>query len=233
MDSSKWSVSQITGSTDPNIQVAEASQQLRVGPLLQGASGFHFNGVVSNLNFDFSGAYAYLQVATPPPGGSTSELRFSVAGSNSPAANLYRFIILGPNVKLQRVLGGTAINLIAPFAYNATSMKFLRIRHDPVSGNVVFETAPAGAGDPNQPGSWSIRYQEPWSGGITLNSMKVEVRIGTATADPVSSGILGRGQFQISAALAQKIRRRRWLISAQGWSAATTLGIIHNKSFEP
>lgn len=203
LDSSKWTVNQITGSTDPSIQVAEASQQLRVGPLLQGASGFHFNGIVSNLNFDFSGAYAYLQVATPPPGGSTAELRFSLAGSNSPSGNLYRFIILGSNVKLQRVLGGTAINLIAPFAYNATSMKFLRIRHDAVSGNVVFETAPAGAGDPSLPGSWSIKYQEPWtnwngSSGITLNSVKFEVRIGTATADPVSSGILAVDNFRLA-----------------------------------
>ena len=176
---------------------------MRVGPLLQGASGFHFNGVVSNLNFDFSSAYAYLQVATPPPGGSTAEVRFSLAGANSPASNLYRFIILGSNVKLQRVLGGTAINLIAPFAYNATSMKFLRIRHDSISGNVVFETAPASAGDPSQPGSWSIRYQEPWtnwngSSGITLNSVKFEVRIGTATADPVSSGTLAVDNFRLA-----------------------------------
>ena len=125
-------------------------------------------------------------------------LRFSLAGTTSPASNLYRFIILGSNVKLQRVLGGTAINLIAPFAYNATSMKFLRIRHDPVSGNVVFETAPAGAGDPSQPGSWSIRYQEPWSNGITLNSVKFEVRIGTATADPVSSGTLAVDNFRLA-----------------------------------
>ena len=203
LSSAKWTVSQITGSTDPNIQVAETNQQLRVGPLLQGASGFHFNGIVSNLSFDFSGAYAYLQVATPPPGGSTAEVRFSLAGANSPSGNLYRFIILGSNVKLQRVLGGTAINLIAPFAYNATSMKFLRIRHDPISGNVVFETAPAGAGDPSQPGSWSVRYQEPWSNwngssGITLNSVKFEVRIGTATADPVSSGILAVDNFRLA-----------------------------------
>src|SRR5215213_7057011 len=49
LDSSKWTVGQITGSADPSIPVAETSQRLAVGPLLQNTSGFHFNGVVSNL----------------------------------------------------------------------------------------------------------------------------------------------------------------------------------------
>jgi hypothetical protein len=203
IDSSKWSITEITGSQDPAIPVSEANQQLQVGPLLQGTSGFHFNGVVSNLAFDFTGAYTYLSVATPPPAGSTAELRLSVAGANSPSANIYRFIILGSNLKLQRVIGGTAVNLIAPFAYNATSMKFLRIRHDAVSGNVVFETAPASVSDATLPGAWSIKYQEPWtnwngSSGVQLTNVKIEVRIGTATADPVASGTLAIDNFRVA-----------------------------------
>ena len=203
IDSSKWTIAQITGSQDPAIPVSEANQHLQVGPLLQGVSGFHFNGVVSSQAYDFTGAYAYCSVAPPPPAGSTAELRLSVAGANSPSANVYRFIILGSNLKLQKVIGGTAANVIAPFAYNATSMKFLRIRHDSVSGNVVFETAPASAGDPNLPGAWSVRYQEPWtnwngSSGVQLTNVKFEVRIGTATADPVASGTLAVDNFRVA-----------------------------------
>ena len=203
LDASKWAVTQITGSQDPGIAVSESSQRLNVGPLLQGASGFHFNGITSNLAYDLTGAYAYLMVVTPPPAGSTSELRLSVAGSNSPAANVYRLIILGGNLKLQKVIGGTASNVIAPFAYNATSMKFLRVRHDAVSGNVVFETAPASASDPNLPGTWTVRYQEPWTNwngtsGVQLNSVKIEVRIGTATADPVASGTLSVDNLKVA-----------------------------------
>jgi PKD repeat protein/phosphatidylserine/phosphatidylglycerophosphate/cardiolipin synthase-like enzyme len=203
LDLSKWAITQITGSSDPGIAVTETSQRLNVGPLLQGASGFHFNGITSNLAYDFTGAYAYLQVVTPPPGGSTAELRLSVAGANSPVANVYRFIILGANLKLQRVIGGTAANVIAPFAYNATSMKFLRLRHDSVSGNVVFETAPASASDPNLPGAWTVRFQEPWtnwngSSGVQLNNVRIEVRIGTATADPVSSGTLSIDNLKVA-----------------------------------
>ncbi|HKV36831.1 MAG TPA: phospholipase D-like domain-containing protein [Pyrinomonadaceae bacterium] len=203
LDLSKWVISQITGSQDPAIEVSESSQRLNVGPLAQGASGFHFNGLTSNLAFDFTGAYTYLSVVTPPPAGSTAEMRLSVAGANSPVANVYRIIILGANVKLQKVIGGTAANVIAPFAYNATSMKFLRIRHDAVSGNVVFETAPASASDANLPGAWTIRYQEPWanwngSNGVQLTGVKFEVRIGTATADPVSSGILAVDNFRVA-----------------------------------
>jgi PKD repeat protein len=203
VDLSKWVIAQITGSQDAAIAVSESSQRLNVGPLAQGASGFHFNGLTSNLAFDFTGAYAYLSVVTPPPAGSTAEMRLSVAGANSPAANVYRIIILGANVKLQKVIGGTASNVIAPFAYNATSMKFLRIRHDAVSGNVVFETAPASASDANLPGAWTIRYQEPWanwngSNGVQLTGVRFEVRIGTATADPVSSGILAVDNFRVA-----------------------------------
>ena len=203
LDASKWTEAQITGSADSSIPVVEANQRLGVGPLRQNTSGFHFNGIVSNSSFNFTGLYAYFQVVTPPPANSMSELRLTVAGNNSPAANLYRYIIVGPNVKVQRVLGGAAVNLIAPFAYNTTSMRFLRIRHDSASGNVVFETAPASAGDPNVPGSWSIRYQEPWTNwngnkGVLLSGVKFEVRIGTATADPVASGILVIDNFKVA-----------------------------------
>jgi hypothetical protein len=194
LDSSKWSVGQITGSADPNIQVNETNQRLQVGPLLQNISGFHFNGLVSNSAYNFTGAYAYLHVVTPPPSGANSELRFSVASGNSPASNLYRFIIVGANVKLQKVIGGAASNVVAPFAYNGTSMKFLRIRHD--ASNVLFETAPASAGDPNQPGSWSVRHQEPWNNGVQLTGVRFEIRIGTATADPVASGTLVVDNFR-------------------------------------
>jgi PKD repeat protein len=200
LDGSKWSVSQITGSQDPGIPVAETSQRLNVGPLLQGASGFHFNGLTSNLAYDFTGAYVYLQVVTPPPSTSTSELRLSVAGANSPSGNLYRMIILGPNLKLQKVIGGAAVNVIPPFTYNATTMKFMRIRHDASSGNVVFETAPASASDANVPGTWTIKYQEAWTNwsggsGVQLNNVKFEIRIGTATADSVSAGTLSVDNF--------------------------------------
>jgi hypothetical protein len=101
-------------------------------------------------------------------------------------------------LKLQKVIGGTASNVIAPFAYNATSMKFLRIRHDPVSGNVVFETAPASAGDATVPGSWSVRFQEPWNNNVQLSGVRFEIRIGTATADPVASGTLAADNLRVA-----------------------------------
>jgi hypothetical protein len=116
---------------------------------------------------------------------------------------VYRFIILGSNLKLQKVIGGTASNLVAPFAYNASSMKFLRIRHDSGSGNVIFETAPASLSDPSQPGAWTIQYQEAWTNwngtsGVQLTSVKIEVRIGTATPDPVASGTLAVDNLKVA-----------------------------------
>lgn len=202
LDTTKWIKNQlITGSTDSAVATNEVNQRIEVGPLFQNTSGFHFNGLVSLNAFDFTGAYAHMKVVTPPNPSTTSELRLSVAGANSPAGNLYRYIIIGPNLKIQKAIGGTASNLVAPFAYNHTSMRFLRIRHDSAAGNVVFETAPESAGDPNLPGAWTLRYQEPWtnwngSTGVQLNNIKFEVRGGTATSETNAPGTVVFDNFR-------------------------------------
>lgn len=204
LDSSKWIKNQlITGSADASVPVNEVNQRLEVGPLFQNMSGFHFNGIVSTNAYDFTGAYNYVQIISPPSGGTTSELRMSVAGANSPAGNLYRYIIIGPTLKIQRVLGGTAINLVPPFAYNLTSMKFLRIRHDSASGNVVFETAPQSAADGNLPGAWTLRYQEPWTNwngtsGVQLTNVRFEVRAGTSVAETNAPGTVSFDNFKVA-----------------------------------
>ena len=202
LDAAKWAKNQlITGGTDPNVPVNEVNQRIEVGPLLQNTPGFHFNGIVSQNSYDFTGAYQYVQVVSPPSVSTAAELRVSVAGSNSPANNLYRYIVLGSTLKIQRVIGGTAINLVAPFAYNVTSMKFLRIRHDSGTDRVVFETAPASAGNANLPGGWTLRYQEPWTNwngtsGVELNSVRFEVRAGTSTSETNVPGTLSFDNFR-------------------------------------
>jgi PKD repeat protein len=203
LNSSKWIKNQlITGGTDSSVPVNEINQRLEVGPLFQNASGFHFNGIVSTNSYDFTGAYSYIQVISPPSAGTTGELRLSVAGANSPANNLYRFIIVGPTLKIQRVIGGTAVNLVSPFAYNLTSMKFLRIRHS-TSGNVVFETAPQSASDGNLPGAWTLRYQEPWTNwngtsGVQLTNVRFEVRAGTSVAETNAPGTVVFDNFRVA-----------------------------------
>lgn len=101
------------------------------------------------------------------------------------------------------MIGGTAINLLSPFAYDVTSMKFLRIRHDSTTGNVVFETAPQSAGNANLPGAWTLRYQEPWTqwngtSGVQLNNIKFEVRAGTSTSESNAPGTVSFDNFQVA-----------------------------------
>ena len=202
LDAAKWIKNQlITGGTDANVPVNEANQRIDVGPLFQNTSGFHFNGLVSKNAVDFTGAYQYIKVITPPSPGTAAELRMSVAGANSPTGNLYRYIIIGPTLKIQKAIGGTASNLVAPFAYNATSMRFLRIRHDSGTGNVVFETAPESAGDPSLPGAWTLRFQEPWTlwngtSGVQINNIKFEVRAGTSTSEANLPGTVSFDNFK-------------------------------------
>lgn len=202
LDTAKWMKNQlITGGTDSSVPVNEVNSRIEVGPLFQNTTGFHFNGIVSQNAFNFTGAYNYIQVTSPPAAGTTSELRFSVAGANSPTNNLYRFILVGPTLKIQRVIGGTAANLVAPFAYNSTTMKFLRVRHDSTNGNVVFETAPQSAGDGNLPGAWTLRYQEPWANwngtsGVQLTNVRFEVRAGTSVAETNAPGTITFDNFK-------------------------------------
>jgi PKD repeat protein len=202
LNAAKWIKNAlITGGTDPAVPVNEANQRIDIGPLFQNVSGFHFNGLVSTNAYDFTGAYQYVKVVTPPSSGTGAELRISVAGANSPSGNLYRYILIGPTLKIQKAIGGTASNLVAPFAYNPSTMKFLRIRHDSGSGNVVFETAPESAGDVDLPGAWTLRYQEPWTGwngssGVQLNNIRFELRAGTSTSEPNAPGTVSFDNFK-------------------------------------
>ena len=205
LNSAKWIKNQlITGGADANVPVNETSQRLAIGPLLQNTTGFHFNGIVSVNSYDFTGAYQYVHVISPPNPTTASELRASVAATNSPAGNLYRYIIVGSTLKLQKVIGGTASNVIAPFAYNPTTMKFLRIRHNSANGNVVFETAPESAANANLPGAWTIRHQEAWTNwngtsGVQLTSVRFEVRAGTSLAEPNNPGTIIVDNFKVAA----------------------------------
>src|SRR5437764_14608371 len=80
LDTSKWSVSVFTGLQDISIPVNQINGQLQIGPLLQGnaASGSHYNGITSMNRFDFTGAYASVQLVQPAAPNTTAFTIFAV-----------------------------------------------------------------------------------------------------------------------------------------------------------
>src|SRR5690606_14104596 len=79
----------------------------------------------------------------------------------------------------QRELGNVKHNVTLP--YDASAHRFLRIRHDGASGDVLWETAPSLGG---VPGTWTVRRQEAWNtGAIPLSAVRVELKAGTSSAE--------------------------------------------------
>ena len=92
-------------------------------------------------------------------------------------SNYYRIYVESGSLFLQKRIGGTK-GMLLTLAYNATNHKFLRIRHDSASGNVVFETAPDSGG--GIPGTWTVLYSELWNTtSVPLTAVQFELKAGT------------------------------------------------------
>ena len=185
IDPGKWMANNLfSGFTDASVTVAAAAQQLSIGPLKQGTGGSHYNGLRSAATFSFSGAYCYVQVVTPPASNTAGDAMLTVGPDVN---NYYRMYIESGNLVVQRKAGGSKAVLFSG-AYNGSSEKYIRIRHDGTSGNVIFEVATDGGG---VPGSWSAIYSEPWSSSISMSGVIFEIKAGTwqAEANPPGTAV--------------------------------------------
>jgi len=76
----------------------------------------------------------------------------------------------------KKINGGSKVTL-ATLPYDAVNHRFLSIRHDAASGQVVFETAPDNGG---VPGNWTTRYSESWNtAAVPLSAVRFEIKAGT------------------------------------------------------
>ncbi|HEU4767466.1 MAG TPA: hypothetical protein VFS77_08820, partial [Pyrinomonadaceae bacterium] len=173
IDGGKWiSNNLFSGFTDSTVALQETTQFL-IGPLKQNVGGSHYNGIRSATAFNFTGAYAYVQLVQAP-NSSTAADAFYTIGLN--VDNAYRMYVESGNLILQSRIGGSKQTLLT-VAYNATNHAFWRIRHDAVSGQVVFEAAPSNAGEP---GAWVQLFAQSWNtAAIPLSSVLFELKGGT------------------------------------------------------
>ena len=87
----------------------------------------------------------------------------------------YRIYVNAGNLIGQRKVDGIKTTLFT-IPYNAVNHRFLRIRHDSVTGNVTLDTAP---NDGGAPGTWVQRYSETWNSSVSLSAIILEVKGGT------------------------------------------------------
>ena len=172
IDGSKWiSNNLFSGFTDSTIALQETTQ-FHIGPLKQ-SGGSHYNGIRSASAFNFTGGYAYVQLVQAPSS-LTAANAFYTIGLN--VDNCYRMYVESGNLIVQAKVGGGK-QILVTVAFNSTNHAFWRIRHDAVSGQVVFETAPSNAG---VPGTWVQLAAQAWNtSAIPLTSVNFELKGGT------------------------------------------------------
>ena len=150
----KWQANDLfSGFTDLNVPIAETAQRLEIGPLLQNASGSHYRGIRTVNNYDFTGAYSFVELVQAPSANHDADAMFTVGYSVTAYYRIY--VSAGSLIGLRKV-GDTKTTLFS-ISYDAVAHRFLRIRHDSSTGNVTLDTAPGNSG---VPGTWVQRYSE-------------------------------------------------------------------------
>jgi acid phosphatase len=182
LNTSKWLANNLfSGFTDSTVAITETTA-LAIGPLKQNTDGSHYNGIRSQTSFDFTNGYSYVQLVQGPNPLTAADAFFTI-GLN--VDNCYRMYVESGNLIVQKKIGGAKSTMLT-VTFNSTNHAFWRMRHDAVSGQIVFETAPSNAGTP---GTWTVLYSEPWNtAGVPLNAVTFELKAGTWRIEGANPG---------------------------------------------
>jgi len=173
---------------NPNVAVAETAQRLEVGPLLVNTADA-YGGVATTLLYTFpAGGYSYVELVQAPSAQTHADAGFAIGNF----LGYYQFRISnGSLIGVKNILGNETTLFSIP--YDPVAHRFLRIRHNAATGNVVFDTAPGSSG---VPGTSVQRYTEPWNSILGFNSFQFELRAGTVAAEPNQPGKVIFDNFQ-------------------------------------
>ena len=126
IDFSKWTPNNLfSGFTDPNVTANETVQQLRIGPLLQGQPGSHYNGIRATNTYDFTGAYCYVELVQAAASTTKADAMLTLGRDVS---NYYRIYVEEGTFICQARIGGAKRNLFTA-TYNPVAHRYWRIRH--------------------------------------------------------------------------------------------------------
>jgi len=190
LNTSKWLANNLfSGFTDSTVAISETTT-LSIGPLKQNTDGSHYNGIRSQTSFDFTNGYSYVQLVQGPNPVSAADAFFTI-GLN--VDNCYRMYVENGSLIVQKKIGGGKTTMLT-VPFNATNHAFWRIRHDAISGQVVFEAAPANAG---APGTWTVLYSEAWNtASVPLSAVTFELKAGTWRIEGATPGTVVFDNFK-------------------------------------
>jgi hypothetical protein len=191
LDTAKWdSFNLFSGFTNTSVAVAETSQRLEIGPLLQNASGSNYRGISTVNTYNFSDAYSYVELVQAPASNTTADAMFTIG---SDVNNYYRLYVSAGNLVGQKKIAGTKTTLFT-ISYDTTNHRFLRIRHTS-AGNVTLDTAPGSSG---VPGTWVQRHSETWNSSVSTSAMFFEFKGGTSQTEANAPGKVIFDNFEVA-----------------------------------
>src|SRR5919106_3982744 len=82
IDTAKWNPNDLfSGFTNTNVPIAETSQQLEIGPLLQNVSGSSYRGIRTVNSYNFTGGYTYVELVQAAASNTAADSMFTVGNS--------------------------------------------------------------------------------------------------------------------------------------------------------
>jgi hypothetical protein len=193
LNSSKWSANHLfSGYTNSSVLLNERNQRFEIGALKQNTGGSHYNGIRSATTYNFTNAYAYVELVQGPASATAADAMLTIGRD---ANNYYRIYVEAGRLICQKKLNGTKADVLNT-PYQAVNHRFLRIRHDTLTGNVIFDTAPANAG---LPGLWTQGVSLGWdTSAVPLTSVMFELKAGTWQAEATAPGTVLFDNFKVA-----------------------------------
>lgn len=174
-DPAKWIISTFRSSEgvqNPGVTVLEQNQRLEISPLAN-TPNYNYNGYVSFVNtYDLTGKSAQVEVVQATSANQTAQM-FLTVGSNSD--NLAEILKSGSQLYFREVFNGSVTSTSVD--YSSIQHRFWRVRHNPATDTILFETSADG-------NLWTT--QRTIARLLAITSLRVELSAGTygAAASP-------------------------------------------------
>jgi hypothetical protein len=178
LDTNKWSIAVLSGTQDVNVPVTQSNGRLNIGPLLQNTGGSHYNGILSDLSYDLTGASVRVRVVAAASSATAGTTSLTLP---SDALNHYRMFAEAGQLWFEKKIND--VKTKPAIAFDPVQHAFWRIRHDPATNEMVWETAPDAGG---APGTWTERQRMARE--LPMTAMRIELKAGTWRSESTAPG---------------------------------------------